>query len=223
VWGSMPSRALGKFEGAMMKDVNRIIRTHADIQNGNPGNMGLGHLTRSGVLLLCAAWELYIEELLIEAVAANIARTPTPDGLSVPVKKTISQYIKDSKHELKPLAMAGDGWKTIYLEIAREKVVSLNTPKKHNIDQLYLVLVGASELSNAWSLSAAAVNDFVEVRGDIAHRGSDAGNVHMNRLRDVFKPQISKCAIETDNAISTYIRNTFQPHSYPWNRKAVPN
>lgn len=219
----MPSRALGKFEGAMMRDVDRIIQTHADIQNGNPGNMGLGHLTRSGVLLLCAAWELYVEELLIEAVAANIARSPTPDGLPAPVKKTISQYIKNSKHELKPLAMAGDGWKTIYLEIAREAVVSLNTPKKHNIDQLYLTLVGAADLSNAWSLGAAAVNDFVEVRGDIAHRGSDAGNVHMNRLRDVFKPQISKCAIETDNAISTFIRSAFEPHAYPWNRKAVPN
>src|SRR5690606_38968995 len=90
----MPSKALGKFEGAMMKDVNRIIQTHADIQNGNPGNMGLGHLTRSGVLLLCAAWELYIEELLIEAVSANIARSTTPEELPSPVKHTISKYIK---------------------------------------------------------------------------------------------------------------------------------
>ncbi|MGE0647435.1 MAG: HEPN domain-containing protein [Alphaproteobacteria bacterium] len=173
--------------------------------------------------MLCAAWELYIEELLIEAVKANIAHSPTPDGLPAQVKKTISQYIKNSKHELKPLAMAGDGWKTIYLDIARESVVSLNTPKKHNVDQLYLSLIGISEVSNTWSLGAAAVNDFVEVRGDIAHRGSDAGNVHMNRLRDVFKPQIIKCAIEMDNAISTYIRNAFEPHSYPWNRKAVPD
>jgi len=78
------------------------------------------------------------------------------------------------------------------------------------------------DLSNSWSLGAAAVNDFVEARGDIAHRGSDAGNIHMNRLRDVFKPQITKCAIETDNAVTTYIRNAFEPHSYPWNRKTVP-
>lgn len=219
----MPSKALRKFEGAMMKDVNRIIQTHADIQNGNPGNMGLGHLTRSGVLLLCAAWELYIEELLIESVTANIVRSTTPDSLPVPVQKTISQYIKVSKHELKPLAMAGDGWKTIYLEIAREVVVGLNTPKKHNIDQHYLSLVGIPDLSSAWSLGAAAVNDFVEARGDIAHRGSDAGNIHMNKLRDTFKPQITKCAVETDNAITSFIRNAFEPQSYPWNRKAVPN
>lgn len=219
----MPSKALRKFEGAMMKDVNRIIQTHADIQNGNPGNMGLGHLTRSGVLLLCAAWELYIEELLIEAVTANIARSPTPGGLPVSVQKTISQYVKASKHELKPLAMAGDGWKTIYLDIARESVVGLNTPKKHNIDQLYSALVGIPDLSNAWTLGPAAINDFVEARGDIAHRGSDAGNIHMNKLRDVFKPQINRCAIETDNATTTFIRNAFEPHSYPWNRKTIGN
>lgn len=219
----MPSKALSKFEGAMMKDVNRIIQTHADIQNGNPGNMGLGHLTRSGVLLLCAAWELYIEELLIESVTANIARSSTPNDLPPPVQKTIAQYVKASKHELKPLALAGDGWKTIYLEIAREVVVGLNTPKKHNIDQHYLSLVGVLDLSSAWTLGAAAVNSFVEARGDIAHRGSDAGNVHMNRLRDVFKPQITKCAIETDNWIASFIRNAFEPRSYPWHRKAVPN
>jgi len=219
----MPSRALRKFEGAMMKDVNRIIQTHADIQNGSPGNMGLGHLTRSGVLLLCAAWELYIEELLIEGVSANISRSTTPHELPTAVQHSISKYIKVSKHDLKPLAMAGDGWKTIYLEIAREAVVGLNTPKKHNIDQLFSALIGISDLSNAWSLGPSAVNDFVEVRGDIAHRGSDAGNVHMNKLKDTFKPQIIKCAVETDNAIASFIRNAFAPPSYPWNRKAVPN
>lgn len=217
----MPSKALRKFEGAMMKDVNRIIQTHADIQNGAPGNMGLGHLTRSGVLLLCAAWELYIEEVLIESVRANIDRSTTPDGLPTPVKKSISKYVRDSLHDLKPLALAGDGWKTIYLEIAHEAVAGLNTPKNHNIDKLFSTLVGIVNVSSAWTLGSAAVNDFVEARGDIAHRGSDAGNVHMNRLRDGFKPQIVQSAIETDNALTTFIKGAFEPHTYPWNRRTV--
>ena len=159
-------------------------QTHADIQNGNPGNMGLGHLTRAGVLLLCAAWELYVEELVVEAVQKSIDRCTTPDGLPTSVQKTIADYVRASKHQLKPLHMAGDGWKTIYLDIARETIVALNTPKRHNIDQIYRALVGIEDVSANWSHGTDAVNDFVEARGDVAHRGSDAGNIHMNRLRD---------------------------------------
>ncbi|MGQ4811024.1 HEPN domain-containing protein [Agrobacterium vitis] len=207
----------------MMKDVDRIIATHASIQNGGPGNMGLGHLTRGGVLLLCAAWELYIEEVLIETVERCIERSPSPDNLPAPVQRTISDYVRSSKHNLKPLAMAGDGWKTIYLEIAREWVVALNTPKKHNIDQGFHSIVGIADLSNCWTLGPAAINNFVEARGDVAHRGSDAGNIHMNVLRDTYKVQVTRCAIETDNALTTFVRGAFVPHSYPWNRKALPD
>lgn len=217
----MPSNALGKFEGPMMRDVDRIIATHASIQNGDKGNKGLGHLTRSGVLLLCAAWELYIEELMSEAIDACISRANSPLDLPTPVQRTISEYIFASKHQLKPLAMAGDGWKTIYREIGLEWVSALNTPKKHNIDEGFRKLVGIENLSDCWSHGVAAVNDFVVARGDVAHRGSDAGNIHMNVLRDVYKPQLSRCAIETDNCVSTFIREAFNPKSFPWNRRNV--
>lgn len=217
----MPSAALRKFEGAMMKDVNRIIETHASIQNGTPGNMGLGHLTRAGVLLLCAAWELYIEELVIEAVGKSIDRCSAPDALPKIVQKTIADYVRESKHQLKPLQMAGDGWKTIYLDIAREWVARLNSPKKHNIDGMFHALIGIAELSSNWSNGAPAVNDFVEARGDVAHRGSDAGNIHMNILRDTYKPQICRTAVESDNAISTFIRVSYTPSDYPWNRRSL--
>jgi len=71
----------------MMRDVDRIIQTHSSIQNGTPGNMGLGHLTRAGVLLLCAAWELYIEEVIIELVKHSIGRCVSPDDLPNIAKK----------------------------------------------------------------------------------------------------------------------------------------
>lgn len=217
----MPSAALRKYEGAMMRDVDRIIATHASIQNGGPGNMGLGHLTRAGVLLLCAAWELYIEEVLVEAVNHSIDRSTSPDDLPAIVQRTISDYVRASKHNLKPLAMAGDGWKTIYIEIAREWVVGLNTPKRHNIDEGFLKIVGIPDLSNSWTLGPAAINGFVEARGDVAHRGSDAGNIHMNVLRDTYKVQVTRCAVETDNVLSTFIRGAFQPNTYPWNRRNI--
>jgi hypothetical protein len=217
----MPSRALRKYEGAMMRDVSRIIETHGTIQNGAPGNMGLGHLTRAGVLLLCAAWELYVEEVLIESVECCISRCDSPDSLPQVVKKNISDYVRASKHDFKPIAMAGDGWKNIYLEMARDWVSGLNTPKSHNIDQGFLFYLGMTNVSSNWSFGTDAINRFVSARGDVAHRGSDAGNIHMNVLRDSYVSQVTRCAIEMDNAISTYIRGAFMPNVYPWNRRAL--
>lgn len=215
----MPSKALNKFEYVMLKDVNRIIETHTNLLTGGKGKKALGHLTRAGVLLLCAAWELYIEELLIEAVNSCRQKAHGPDNLPKAVQKTISSYVRQSKHDLKPIAMAGDGWKAIYLEVANEAVFSLNTPKKHVIDKLFNNFVGIEEISNCWSAGAAAIDDFVGIRGDVAHRGSDSGYIKVAKLRDIYKVNICKTAIETDNAISSHIRSSFEPKSYPWNRR----
>jgi RiboL-PSP-HEPN len=215
----MPSKALIKFENSMMKDVDRIIDTHTNLLTGAKGKKALGHLTRGGVLLLCAAWELYIEEILIEAVSVCRDRANGPNELPKSVQKAIAKHVADSKHELKALALAGDGWKVMYLEIANEAVVSLNTPKKHNVDQLFLSLVGVPEISSCWSKGAAAINDFVQARGDVAHRGSDSGYIKMSKLRDVYKSNVCLSAVETDNKVTTFIRDTFNPKSYPWNRR----
>jgi hypothetical protein len=115
--------------------------------------------------------------------------------------------------------MSGDGWETVYMEIAREQVALLNTPKRHNVDALFLKLIGLHQVSGAWTLGEASVNDFVSARGDIAHRGRDAGYVTINRLRDTYRPQIAQTAIETDNAVATYLHQSFEPHKYPWRRR----
>ena len=217
----MPSNALGKFEGAMMKDVNRIIATHASIQNGGRGNKALGHLTRSGVLLLCAAWELYVEELMIEAVRECSQRAQSPSDLPKSVQKSIAEHVKGSQHQLRVLALAGDGWRAVYAEMAVEWVSSLNTPNKHNINEGFKKLIGIEGLASNWSFGDNSVNDFVKARGDVAHKGSAAGNIHMNKLRETYLPQIMRCAVDTDNAVSTYIRSIFEPKAYPWNRRGV--
>jgi len=202
-----------------MLDVDRIIETHADITAGLPGNRGLGHLTRAGVLLLCAAWELYVEEVLVESVEKIIERAGSPDDLPQSVKLAISDYIRKSKHQLKPLAMAGNGWETIYKEIALEWVTALNTPKKHNIDSGFNAIVGISDLSDCWSLGPEVVNTFVGVRGDVAHRGADIGNIRIGQLRDTYKPNICTCASEMDNRLTNFIREIFRDHPLAWNRR----
>jgi hypothetical protein len=171
-------------------------------------------------LLLCAAWELYLEELVMESVEVCIARVANPDELPEAVKHTISDYVRSAKHHFKPLAMSGEGWQEVYRELAREYVKALNTPKRHPVDALFSKLIGIGQLSNAWS-DGDALDDFVTARGDIAHRGRDAGYVTINRLRDEYVAHVTSTAIETDNAIANYLHRTFEPYRYPWNRRNV--
>ena len=205
----------------MMKDVDRVIVEHEAVQQGRQGNMNLGYLTRAGVLFLCAGWELYNEELVLEAVQKILDRVTGPDRLPTKVQKVISNYVREAKHELKPLALAGDGWRTVYQDKANEVVATLNTPKKGVIDNLFHTLIGFEDVSEKWSCGSKAINDFVSVRGDVAHKGADAATIHIRTLRDVFKPRITQTVLEMDHAISTFIRDAYPDDGYPWRRRPI--
>src|SRR3546814_6799419 len=71
-----------------------------------------------------------------------------------------------SLHDARPI-LSGDGWQTLYLEIAREHVSALNTPKRHNIDAMFLKLIGLADLSDTWSVGPDAVNRSEEHTSDV--------------------------------------------------------
>jgi len=216
----MPSAALKKFEKTMMKDVNRIIESHDTLSDGTPGKKGLGNLTRGGVLLLCAAWELYLEEVLSESVEWACDQAAAPDDFPKQVQKTIATYVVESKHELKALAMAGDGWKAVYQEAAQIRIDAVNTPKPGVVNPIFKKFLGVTDLSSCWHHGEKPVKDFVTGRGDIAHRGNDAGYVTINKLRDDYKPCIERTALDTDNFLSQHLRDMFPAKNRPWNKRA---
>lgn len=216
----MPSAALKKFEMTMMKDVNRIIESHETLSKSTPGKKGLGHLTRGGVLLLCAAWELYLEEVLSEAVEFACGQAAAPGDFPKQVQKTIAAYVHESKHELKALAMAGDGWKDVYQEAAQIRIDAVNTPKPGVVNPIFKKFLGVEDLSSCWHNGEQPVKDFVTARGDIAHRGSDAGYVTIKKLRDDYKPCIERTVLDTDNFLSQHLRDMFPAKNRPWNKRA---
>ncbi|MEG4314742.1 HEPN domain-containing protein [Pseudomonas sp. FIP_A4] len=215
----MPSSALQKFERNMLVDVDRIIESHGQLNHDGLGRRGLGHITRSGVLMLCAAWELYLEELLVESVRTLIRRADIPTQLPQHVQKEISKTVRESKHELKPLELAGDGWKTVYDNHTTQTIQGLNTPKSTNIDPLFKRFVGIENLSNSWSIGEEALNAFVTARGDIAHRGRNAGYITIINLHE-YRAQILRCVIDTDNAMADFIQRKSIGGS-PWRRRAI--
>ena len=202
----------------MLVDVDRIIETHGNLNHDGRGRRGLGHITRGGVLMLCAAWELYVEEVILEGIQFVIANAVLPNDLPKDVQKELARAVKESKHDLKPLELAGEGWKSLYRNHANETLAGLNTPKSGNLDPLFKRFLGVPSISGNWTVGAQVINDFVGVRGDIAHRGRDARYVTINRLSE-YKRVISSAAIDIDNFLSEFLRDSTLGIARPWNRR----
>lgn len=168
--------------------------------------------------MLCAAWELYTEEVMLEGVNYFGERHDSPKGLPKPVQKELSIHVQESRHELKPLELAGEGWRSLYRNHATEVLKGLNTPKSGNLDPLYKRFLGIEELSECWSLGKTTINDFVSARGDIAHKGSDAHYVTINNLK-TYKEQVKSTVLYVDNMLAEYLCEKTPGVERPWRRR----
>ena len=216
----MPSKSFKKFEDKLLIDVDRIIDSHAKLNHDGGGRRGLGHLTRSGVLMLCAAWELYVEEVLIEGVEYFIVKFDSPAQLPKPAKKKLSDFVKESKDELKPLELAGDGWESVYRNHAKEAVNGFHTPKSSNSNQIFRKILGVDDFSNWWSLGPREIDNFVSIRGEVAHKGSDASYVTITNLKD-FLSKVKRTALEVDNELTVYLCEKTPGVERPWKRRSI--
>lgn len=216
----MPSQAYLNFENNLLDEVTRIIESHRQLNFAGKGKRGLGHITRSGVLMLCAAWEVYIEDLLKESVEYFCNNEITPKRLPKIVQKELSRYVKNSNNELKPLELAGEGWKLTYLNDCNESISIFNTPKSTNIDNSYKRFLGIKSLSNNWSLGQEIINKIVIDRGEIAHKGREAKYISIKDLNN-YLIDIKKTAIETDNYVADYLQNNCSCNRAPWRRRYI--
>ncbi len=132
--------------------------------------------------MLCAAWELYVEELAVEVAKCLADRANSPEHFPLGVQKKLAKHVREHKHELKPLKLAGDGWEQVYMAYVNEIVGSLNTPKAGPINEIYSKVIGWESPSAYWTHGKDFINQFVTTRGDIAHQGSAATYVNIKKL-----------------------------------------
>lgn len=108
----MASSAFNEFRYNIY-DAKRLLQAHSILSAAPPGKKGLGHITRSGVVMLCAAWERYQEAVLVEGVTYLAKEIRDTNNLPLNVKKYLSKIAKNSQHELKPMELAGEGWRRL--------------------------------------------------------------------------------------------------------------
>jgi hypothetical protein len=207
----MPSNSRKSFENHLLKDVEQLRARH---RQAHPGaGRPSSDLTRSGVFLLCAAWELYIEEVILEASSHVVAKTASPDQLPPPVKTALTKSAKADQHDFAVLRLAGEGWRS-YLQLSAEAdVATLNTPKIQNIIPLFDRWVGI-DTKIFFDQHKDRIAEFVSKRGDIAHRGAKAGHVSINDLDSDYE-YICSLVKNLDNFLIEPIK--IVSGARPWN------
>jgi len=213
----MPSKSYINFLHIRM-DVLKLIETHTFYTKTKPNQKSLGHLTRSAIVMLCAAWERYNEDLLLEAIDEICDSVTDINLLNKKIKKTISSKVKLDKNENKPIELAGDGWKTVWKSYAVIETKLLHTPKSDKLKALFDTYLGIQDYTRMWSSpNPKQIDDFVSDRGDIAHNGNKASYMNINKLR-VYQDLIIDNVINIDSNIADEITRATSSASSPWGK-----
>lgn len=212
----MPSNAFGEYLDNL-RDVHRLVLLHASLNGSGRGRRGLGHLTRGGILLLCAAWERYTESVIVESATYLQQHLPNRVSMPVNVAQKILNHANSNNNAWTATQANGPTWGVIYLDYIRRQTDALNTPKYENLKNLFHNCIGVPDVATLWSSPSQEITDFVALRGEVAHRGSSSTYVTIATLK-VLEPSIKTFATETDNEVARHLKALSGANRLPWNR-----
>ena len=213
----MASQARNRFN-QNAADVDRLLEIHGDLGGDNVGRrVRLEVLNKSAIVLLTAFWEAYCEDLAAEALEAIVLHSSDSKPLPKDLKKQIAAELKAAANALAVWDLADQSWRKLLrkrlatLTAARNR--KLNTPKSANIDDLFHTAIGLRSASTAWrwrrtSLTAARkkLDDFVTLRGEIAHRGRAASGCRRAQVESFFS-HVKHLVDKTDDAVNAHVRS----------------
>lgn len=212
----MSSYAFGEYLDNL-RDVHRLVLLHANLNGTGRGRRGLGHLTRGGVLLLCAAWERYTESVLVESATYLQRHLPSRTAMPPNVAQKVLNYANRNDNSWTAAQANGPTWGNIYVEYVQRQTGALNTPKYDNLKGLFANCLGVSDVATFWSRPSKEITDFVSLRGEVAHRGSFSAYVTIANLK-TLEVSTKAFAAETDNETARHLKALSGAARLPWNR-----
>jgi hypothetical protein len=171
---------------------------------------------KSAIVLITAFWEAYCEDLAEEALNHIVANITTASKLPKELKKRIAKEIKEGKNDNLMWELADAGWKVKVKarlnELAAERNANLNTPKTAPINELFEKAIGLQSVSASWAQDGKThletekkLDEFVSLRGDVAHRGKAAASVKDKQVREYFA-LTQHLVKKTGGKVSAYVK-----------------
>jgi len=214
----MPSKARFAF-AYNYGDVERLLAIHSELAGETPGKKhGVEVLNKSAIVLMCAVWEAYCEDIAAEAVEHLIQHAADASRLPKTLRKNIARELKNDLDESAVWKLADGGWKkhlgTRTEAMTEERNRKLNSPKTSNIKDLFDTAIGLPDVPSAWywagisaEQAAKKLDKYVSLRGDIAHRARGAENIKKSKVWD-FAKHVEHLVEKTDAYINDELRKT---------------
>lgn len=208
-------------------EVMRLSEIHAEISGTGPGRRSkyaVEVLNKSGIVLLVATWEAYVEDLATAAFDALFASATVHSVFPAKVLTLAARELRTAADERRLWELAGNGWQAVLTKhrqtVLDRYVATLNTPKPEQIDGLFSEMIGFQDLSSHWrwtkmkpQTAKARLTELVELRGDIAHRVKTARSVTKAEVSHALE-FTSRLAAVSSNAVRRHIHDL--TGKYPW-------
>ncbi|MBE8989394.1 MAE_28990/MAE_18760 family HEPN-like nuclease [Nostoc sp. LEGE 12450] len=220
----MESNAKQKFD-KNCEDINKLLEFHESSGGSSPGRRyGLEVLNKSAVVLICAIWEAYCEDIAAEGLEHIVNYATSSDNLSTEIKKQVAKSVKDDQNQLAVWSLADDGWRN-YLrnrltQLQEKRNRQLNTPITVNIDKLFDESLAIKNISHSWrwkkmsaTQAALKLDKYINLRGSIAHRGSASETVKKQQV-EAFLKHVQQIVDIIESVVFTYITQITSQDSY---------
>jgi hypothetical protein len=196
-----------------LKDIQRLWTMYKEQTGTRKQRLPMRNIiNRSTVVLVTAYWEAFCEDLVSEGLDHLISYCSSSDEIPVELRKVVARDLKKDVHELAVWTLAGDNWRTVLndrkklFEVVRNR--GFNTPKAANIDWLFRQALGIRRISENWYWEGvtaegarAALDNFIELRGEIAHRGRIDELLTKERVK-TYVAHVNRLAHHTASAVS---------------------
>src|SRR3990172_2082143 len=212
----MPSKARKAFD-ENAQDVDRLLEIHTTLGGSGVGRRHqLEVLNKSALVLLTAIWEAYCEDVAAEGLEHLIQHSASPDTLPKEIKQLVAKELKAENHELAVWQLSADGWKAVLksrvARLREQRNRQFNAPKSAGVDELFLKALGLASVSAAWKCPGMSVENarkkldqLVDRRGAIAHRGSGAANCYKAEVESYFV-HVKQLVAKTGGRVNAFAR-----------------
>jgi RiboL-PSP-HEPN len=167
--------------------------------------------------MLCAAWERYIETVALEGAIFLTKNLSLYKDLPPNLKTKILGYVNNPKNTWTVADLGTPSWEKIYIEALKRKTESLNTPKHVNLKPLFEDFLDVPDIAGYWGGLHTEVDDFVTLRGEVAHRGGQSQYIKFGKLTKL-EWSVTDWVVKTDNGLSNHLNTLVTPNKRPWNR-----
>ena len=196
-----------------MTEIEDLFEMHEDITEKKVGKPAakVAVLNKAGLVLVCAFWQSYCEEILFEILGHY------KSGKSADVPKALrtvlgERLLKKSQPEYAAAwRLTAKGWATVIddliANLQSDTARPLDSPTSENVNKVFKKYLGVSDLSKKWrwpgmtyEQAVDKLDEFIKRRHRLAHRGADTSSVSKLNVRD-FANHVKRLAEKTESLL----------------------